>query len=74
MVWMLCVIKVLGKFVVLEIHIGNAWGVSNHSRVVDAVGSITSRELLEFHDILSESACLVTEDEMHHAKFLVEIG
>ena len=67
------VVDVLMELSVLEVNICDARRVFDRLRVILTVLKLACREPLELHDVLSERSCLVAENIVHHAEFLVQI-
>ena len=61
------------KPVVLKVNICDTWWVFELLRVIFAILVLPRTETLEFHNILCESACLITKDIVHHAQFFIKI-
>ena len=66
-VLMTLISDVFFKPVVLKVNICDTWWVFKLLRVIFAILVLTRTETLEFHNILCESARLITEDVVHHA-------
>ena len=65
------VLHVLNKIRILKVHIGDTWCVCNTAGCIDTILVHSCRELLELHHILSQSARLIAENVVNHAKLLI---
>ena len=72
------IIEVLNHFGINEVDIGHTRGVLNvvpllTFRWISAIHLSSNRATFEFHDVLRQSASLITEDVVDHAKLFVQV-
>ena len=61
------------KVWVLKVYICHTWWVLFLLRIIDAILVLSCGESFEFHHILCQCACLVTENIMHHTELFIQV-
>ena len=61
------------KLFILKVDICDTWCVLYVFRLINTITTLSDRDFLELHHVLSQGACFVTEDVVHHAELLIEI-
>ena len=61
------------KLFILKVDICDTWCVFYILRFIYSITTASNWYFLELHHVLSQSACFVTEDVVHHAELLIEI-
>ena len=64
---MIFVLKVCVKVQIIKIDIRDTGGVLDLAWNIHSILDALYRHLLEFHDVLRQSACLITKDVVDHA-------
>jgi len=73
MIFMRRVIELIEKLIVVKVHIGDSRLVFPRLGVRGTISVAPNRELLELHYILSQRACFIRKDIVHHSQFLIQI-
>ena len=60
-------------FGIFKVHIGYSKGILMRARLINTILVLPYGEAFEFHHVLSKCACLVTENVVYHAQFLIKI-
>jgi len=74
MIGMSGIVKLGIQVYVIKVDISNSWLVLDTTRLIHAIALIHNWHLLVLHDVLGQSASLVTENVVNHAKLFVEVG
>ena len=67
MLWVRLVLELGLNIRVLKVYICDTWSIRDTSWLVNAVAFGTDGDLLELHDVLSQSSRLVAKDVVDHA-------
>ena len=74
MIWVLTILQLRVELFVIEIYVRYTREILDTFRGIFAKFVPHNAALLKLHDVLREGACLITEDVVHHAQLLVEVG